>query len=107
MVEIVRGTTPTLVFTLPNDVSTSGMTALVFKIVQNEKWIKREGLTQFNLTMHGIEVTLTQAETLKFYEGRAEMQLNWMYENGARAASTDIDVTFLRNLHSEVMESER
>ena len=107
MVEIVRGTTPTLIFTLPETVSTADMTAIVFKIVQAEKWVKRENMDAFTLTEHGIQLTLTQEETLKFYEGKAEMQLNWMYENGARAASTDIDVTFLRNLHSEVMSSER
>ena len=103
MVEIVRGTTPTLVFTLPDTVDTGDMVAINFKIVQNEKWVKRENAADFTLTTHSISVTLTQTETLKFYEGGAEMQLNWLYENGARAASTDIPVTFLRNLHSEVM----
>lgn len=107
MVEIVRGTTPTLVFQLPETVSTDDMVAIVFKIVQDEKWVKREDAREFVLTEHGIQITLTQSETLKFYEGAAEMQINWLYANGARAASTDIPVTFLRNLHSEVMSSER
>lgn len=107
MVEIVRGTTPTLVFTLPDTVSTDDMAAIALDIVQKEKRLTRSDVSDFVLTEHGIQITLTQEETLKFYAGKAAMMLNWLYTNGARAASTDIDVTFLRNLHSEVMEGER
>ena len=62
MVEIVRGTTPTLVFTLPDTVDTGDMVAINFKIVQNEKWVKRENAADFSIFAFGQD---------HFYNGRA------------------------------------
>ena len=101
MVEIVRGTTPTLVFTFPAG-TLLGVQDIVLSISQVTRRQTKSGLREA-IDGNTLTVTLTQQDTLFFAEGVAEMQLNWIYTNGHRAASVVITCTYSRNLHAEVM----
>jgi len=52
-----------------------------------------------------VSVALSQQETLSFKSGvPAEIQLNWLYENGSRAATRVKTIDLSKNLLREVLE---
>lgn len=100
--DIILGTTPTVIITVPSSVDLSAATIIEFSLVQrNTKIFKRE------LTLrdsHTVSAYLTQQETLRFTEGEATIQLNWTYADGSRGAMYKYTVTFIDNQNKEVIE---
>lgn len=45
-----------------------------------------------------VTVSMTQAETARFREGVVSVQINWLYPNGRRDATTRKDMEVLDNL---------
>lgn len=100
---MVQATTPTFILTLPNDVDLDEAAHVYFTLKQKNAEIVKE---DSDLTIDGNEVSvyLSQAETVKLSVGTALLQLNWTYENGARACSTIASVAVDENLLKAVME---
>lgn len=90
--EIIRGTTPTILYTFndidPGDISYAYL-LLKQKNAQIEKYLADASVTADTETSKGnISFTLTQAETLTLFEGqRAVCSLDWKLENGTRGRS--------------------
>lgn len=51
-----------------------------------------------------VSVYLSQEETLSFGTGKVNIQLNWTYPDGSRAASEIATFSLLTNLLNEVVE---
>lgn len=100
---MVQATTPTFVLTLPNTVDLTQIENMYFSLQQNGTVIKKTGE---DLVIDGqtISVYLSQEETLPILSGKASIQLNWTYANGARACSNIVSVPVSGNLLKEVVE---
>ena len=99
---MVQGTTPTFILTLPNTVDLTVIKNMYFSLEQGNTKLRKTG---DSLTIDGqtVSVYLTQAETLEFNPGRANLQLNWTYPNGSRACSNIAGVNIGSNLIKEVV----
>ena len=100
---MIQATTPTFVLTLPDTVDLSEAVNIYFSLKQGGVSIKKTG-DEVVLGGQTVSVYLTQAETLRFKDGTAELQLNWTYANGARACSNIVSVPVGSNLLKEVVE---
>ena len=99
---MTRGTTPTFILTLPVDVDLT--------TANNVYATFQQGLTKLTktgdaLTIEGniVNVFLSQKETLSFYGGSVEIQLNWTYADGKRACTNIVTVPVNKNLIGEVL----
>ena len=99
---MVQYTTPTFVLTLPNTVDLTLVQNLYFTLTQGKLELQKTG---DSLVVDGqnVSVYLTQEESGRFANGKASLQLNWTYANGARACSTIVAVDVGRNLLDEVV----
>ena len=102
-----RGTTPTYTFTLPDtvDLTQADEVYVTFSKMNDDIIMTKtaEGLT---VTAHTVEVYLSQEETLAFPNGKIQMQINWIYEQGGlrkRACSVKMQINAERNLIDEVL----
>lgn len=100
---MVQGTTPTFILTLPATVDLTAVTNLYFSLEQGSTKLQKTG-DALSVNGQDVSVYLTQAETLKFNTGRAELQLNWTYPDGSRACSNIVSVTVGLNLIKEVIK---
>ena len=99
-----RGTTPTFILTLPEDVNLD-LARNVYVTVTDHKG--KHKLTKTDCLIDGNEVrmTLSQEETLGL--ASAYIQINWTYLEGTavkRAASEIVPIHFKRNLEEVVLE---
>lgn len=99
---MVQYTTPTFILTLPNTVDLSLVQNLYFTLTQGKTELQKAG---DSLVVEGqtVSVYLSQDETKLFNSGKASLQLNWTYANGARACSNIVSVDVGRNLLDEVV----
>ena len=99
---MVQATTPTFVLTLPETVDLSEAENVYFTIRQNQTLITKSG---DNITVDGntVYVPLSQAETVRLYNGVAKIQLNWTYADGNRACSNIVNIKVDSNLIMEVL----
>lgn len=88
---MVRGTTPTLTFTLPFSTTTIADGFVTFQ--QNGKNVLDIPKTEWTITdANNIAVTLDQAETLLFEHGTAKIQIRAKLSDGSAVASEIISV---------------
>ena len=103
MATIVRGTTPTLTFTLPFEVDNLDAFWISFK-QQNKVELNKEkgasGVTQKNYT---ITVTLSQEETLQFGAGKCLIQIRARDTSGKAVASNTMNFEVADVLRSGVI----
>ena len=99
---MVQGTTPTFILTLPNTVDLGAISNLYFSLEQGTTKLRKTG-NELSINGQDVSVYLTQAETLKFNTGRANLQLNWTYPDGSRACSNIVNVNVGLNLIKEVV----
>lgn len=91
-----RGTTPTLVFTLPFDAGKISVLNIAF--AQDRKVVLEKTLGDCQISGEQISVKLTEADTLKFsHESILEIQMRCVYD-GNRMASDIIHATVERIL---------
>ena len=104
---VIVGTTPTFTIKVTDDET------LNFEQTENIYFTIRQGSVKFTKTgedisiidEHTLQVTFSQEETLTFrYNLEAEIQLNWTYLNGARAATKIKTIKLSKNLIREVLE---
>ncbi len=101
---LIIGTTPT--FTLNvlhcSDLDLRDASNIYFTIRQGSKKIIKSGEDIAIVDNDTIQVTLSQSETLMFrYLLKAEIQVNWIYPNGARAATYVKRIPVFKNLIRE------
>lgn len=100
---MIRATTPTFTLTLPesSEVDLTEASKVYFAISQGSTVIKKE-VTPTDA--HTVEVSLTQTEALSLRDGKsADIQLNWLYSGGARAATYVAQVRVDKQLLKEVL----
>ncbi len=98
---MVRATTPTFVLTFTGIDLTEATEHLV-TIKQGTTELTKSG-DALSVTATTISVFLSQAETLMFNAGKAEIQANWVYLDNTRACSNIASVAVDRNLLDEVV----
>lgn len=100
---VPRGTTPTFTLTFTDnalDLTTASEVYVTFSENGNILTKKGDDLT---VAAKQIQVYLTQAETLAFKVGTVEVQANWTYSTGDRAASEITSINITKQLLDEVL----
>lgn len=100
---MVQATTPTFVLTLPNDIDLGEAAHVYFTLRQKGTMIEKQD-AELTIDENEVSVYLSQEETLALAVGAALIQLNWTYENGARACSNIVSIKVSENLLKEVVE---
>ena len=99
--DIIKGTTPTLVYTF-NTVRVSDIRTAVLTIKRSGEIKVERDLTTATVGTDKLSWTLTQAETLAV-DGNAAIMLNWVTVDGIRGASKETAVRFSPNHKEEVI----
>ena len=102
MANIIRATTPTIMYTF-SQVSVSDLTEAFFTIQMNGETVIEKDLSQASAGQGTLSWTLTQEETLGLNKERVKMQCNWLTAAGLRGASDEIVVYMAPNLKNEVI----
>lgn len=103
---MVRGTTPTFIFNTPVDLTQATSVYVTFSKMDDDIILTKTG-TDLDITDESVSVFLTQEETLSFPNGKAKVQLNWLYTEDSRikrACSNQKTITATDNLIDEVIE---
>ena len=96
------GTTPTLTFTFADfDPSDADSVILTFSVGNRPFLELDEG--DLTITSSAISVALTQAQTLAFPLGSVRCQINFLFDDGSRAATDIVHINIFQNLHSAEM----
>lgn len=101
MAAIIKGTTPTIIYTF-NEISVSNITAAVLTIKVGSSIIIEKNLAAATVGNKSLSWKLSQEESLAA-SGNAEMMLNWVLGDGTRGASKTTSVTFAPNHKEEVI----
>lgn len=80
-----RGTTPTLIFSLPVDASS--VECLFITFCQNKKIIIEKNINDCELSNYTLNCTLSQKDTLAFNIGTIDMQIRLRTIDGTAMAS--------------------
>lgn len=104
---MVRGTTPTYIFTFPEDVDLS-MAEAIYVTFANKQYQTLLEKTGDDLEVSGntVSVFLNQEETLTIQRTEVYIQINWTYNDGGitkRACSEILKDSVGRNLINEVI----
>lgn len=100
---MVQATTPTFVCTVDNSADLSEIAVMYFSLKQDLVEVQKSG-TDVIIDGQKVSVYLTQAETLPFRKGQAEVMLNWTYSNGARGCTYKKVIQVEDNLLQKVVE---
>lgn len=99
---ITQGTTPTIICTLPTGTDLS-QAEVRFTLAQGGRKITKSG-EAVDVDGNAVTVTLAQEDTAWLQTtAPAEIQLNWLDENGGRGCSRIVTVGVERNLLPEVL----
>lgn len=103
---MIVGTTPTFTLTVQDEnLDFNEPEHIYFTIRQGSIKYTKTGEDIIILDKNILQVSFTQEETLAFrYNLEAEIQLNWTYSNGARAATKTKKIMLFKNLLKEVLE---
>ena len=101
MIEIIKGTTPTITYTF-DVVRVSDIRTAVLTIKRSGVVTVERDLTTASIGVDKLSWTLTQEETLSV-DGNAAVMLNWVTADGTRGASAETSVYFAPNHKEEVI----
>ena len=97
----MQGLTPTITVTVGNDIDLTEAAHIYVSFKQGKKLLK---LTDgFDVTEHQVDIYLEQADTLSFDPGSVEIQLNWTFSSGQRAATKPVVLSVAPNHLLEVL----
>lgn len=100
---MIRGTTPTFELKITDvTVDLTQATNVYATFAQWGKTITKTG-NDIDVTAQQVDVYFSQADSLSFSSGTIEVQLNWTYTDGSRAATNIIKVVIGDNLLPEVL----
>lgn len=95
---MIRGTTPTFSLKIRDEsVDLTEALNVYVTFTQLSKVLTKSG-EDLVVTPHQVDVYLSQAETLEFTVGDVEVQLNYTYAGGQRAASRIAMIRIDKNL---------
>jgi len=100
---IPRGVTPTFTLTFTDQGLDLTAANHVYVTFRNKVTLTKSD-SDLTIAPKQIDVYLTQEETLAFRQGATEIQVNWTYGNGSRAASETVSYLFSNNLLDVVVE---
>ena len=102
-----RGTTPTFELVLPAEIDLSLADEVCVSFMNGRKQKLDKSTEDDAIIVNGniVEVYLTQEESLKITEAEKnlEIQVNWKYPDGKRAATEVVSIFVDRQLLNEVM----
>ena len=84
--EIIRGTTPILIFTF-DTIDVADVDVAYLTIIQNGVTVISKDLTEASVGENTISWQLSQSETLKMNCWRADVYCDWRLNSGVRGAS--------------------
>lgn len=96
----MQGLTPTITVKVPNTVDLTQAAGVYPSIKQGGRIIRPQ---IFDVDEHQVDVYLTQEDTLSLVMGPAEIQLNWVFATGQRAATRPNRFNVLSNHILEVL----
>ena len=100
---MIRGTTPTFELKITDvTVDLTQATNVYATFAQWGKTITKTG-NDIDVTAQQVDVYFSQADSLSFSSSTIEVQLNWTYTDGSRAATNIIKVVIGDNLLPEVL----
>ena len=99
-VTTMQGLTPTISIIVPNDVDLTEADNVYPSIKQNNTLIIP---ATFDVQAHQCDIYLSQEETLRLEQGRAEIQVNWVFATGQRCATVPQELKVMRNHILEVL----
>ena len=88
-----RGTTPTHTFTLPPEIRSADFENIYITYSQNGEVVLEKTGSELNVSDAGIQLTLSQEDTLKFKSGQVKIQLRARLKDGQAVASNIICTT--------------
>ena len=102
---MIRGTTPTFKLKLKDtSVDLTKADNVYVSFSQKSVRLLKTG-EDLDVSEHGIDVYLTQAESLKFLaDDVVDIQANWTYDDGSRACSNIVTISVGKNLIGRVLE---
>ena len=95
---IIKGTTPTIIFTFKDFDPTEAEKVIVS--FSNGLEITEADM---DFTSTSISVWLSQEQTLAMMQGSTTVQVNFLFEDGQRVATQPERIEWAKNLHNEVM----
>lgn len=104
---MIRGTTPTDTITIknPGDLDLRNALEVFVTIRQGQVTLTKTG-ENIEVEKASVSYCLTQTESLRFQEGKAEAQINWIYtdnEGRKRAATKWLTIMIDRQLLERVI----
>ena len=102
MMEIVRGTTPILVFTF-DTITPSDITVAILTIKQNGAVKVAKDLSSASVGEHDISWQLSQEDTLSLCYWSADIYCDWKLGSGVRGASHTLKVNIVEPGKNEVI----
>lgn len=101
---MIRGTTPTFQLKITDDSVDLTQALNVYATFRQYGIELTKSGEDIDVAAHQVDVYLTQSETLQFGDGNLEVQLNWTYGDGSRAASNIKTIQVTKNLIGSVLE---
>lgn len=101
MDEIIKGTTPTIVYSF-SKISVSDIVEAILTVKKNGTVVIEKDLESASVGEDSLSWTLTQAESLSV-SNSAEIMINWKLGDGTRGASKPKNVNFTPNHKEEVI----
>lgn len=99
-----KGTTPTLIFTFPDDFDVTEATKVIVTIgIKGSAPIIEFTGSDIEVSEHTVSVWLSQQQTLRMPVGEVSAQINLLYGDGSRVATNIVRFEWKKNLHNEVM----
>lgn len=96
----MQGLTPTIIVMLPESIDLMQAAHVYPTIKQGGNVIR---ISTFEFTARQVDIYLSQEDTLALSPGSAEIQLNWTYSDGQRAATVPKSMTVSSNHLLEVL----
>ena len=104
MMSVARGTTPTYILTFDEQsLDLTAMRNVYVTFKKGAKVLTKTG-NDIVVTERRVEVYLNQKETLSFFAGDVEVQVNWTMEGGRRACSEVVNIVLSKQLLDKVVE---
>lgn len=102
MAQIIRGTTPTFVFTF-SKVSVADIVTAILTVKQSGEILIEKELSSATIGEKTLSWELTQEECLALNYGRSTVMINWLTQDGTRGASNEYSVDIVQNHIPEVI----
>lgn len=100
---MIRGTTPTLELTIEDEELDLTQMTHVYVTLKNGQNVLTKQDDDLTIAAQAVALYLNQAETLAMASDATEVQVNWTYGDGSRAATTIARVPISKQLLMEVV----